>query len=78
MEEKAKELTCFVGVTNGVSKLFVRKIDGEFDACWENDDLRDDITTMDEFIEEYGDYYFDSMDDFKDDISKSFKEYFNE
>ena len=75
-----RELTCYAETYNGLVRLDVREENHEEHgdvSVWENENLRDDICTYQELIIEYGEYYYDTKDDFKQDDKQKFSEYFN-
>lgn len=73
-----KEIHCYAETNNGLVRLFVREENVEEIeiAVWENDDLRDDICLFSELNEEYGEYYYETKQDFKTENKKRFKDYF--
>ena len=76
-----KELHCYAETYNGLVRLDIREEDGEENgevSVWENDDLRDDIYLFSDLIVEYGEYYYDTKQDFKTDNKKKIMDYFKE
>lgn len=72
-----KELNCFVDdpYGNGVCKLHLVFEDGEYYGVWTPDDLDDSIFDYEEFKAQYGEVYYNTMKDYKNEISNEFDEW---
>jgi len=74
------ELNCYAENYNGLVRLYIREENHEEHgdvSIWENDELRDDLYSYGDLIGEYGEFYYDTKQDFKDDNKQKFSEYFN-
>lgn len=73
--QNVKNITCFVEL-NGELRYVEVTSDGDDVTCWLSGDYDDTVGTMDEFLETYGDTYFESLNDFKQDKEKKFGDFF--
>lgn len=73
-------LNCYVETFDELVRLEIR---GEGKPCynvdiWENDVLRDDISTLTDLVDVYSEFYYKTKEDFKKDRKKKFFDYFSD
>lgn len=67
-------MKCYVEDLYGVILFqFIRE--GKEISIWRMDDLLDNIDGMEEFIKDFGDDYFETLEDYKKGNSKSLKKW---
>lgn len=72
---KRQELRGFIETDNGLESIHLIFENKEYRGAYLNDDLLDDETTFEEFLDTWGSIYYESIEDFKQGNKKFFQDW---